>query len=59
MKACIRIKIMQETSKCKGITLVDRDLTKKDSYRLRNARNKLNDKIEFYKKLCEKLEVKK
>ena len=56
MKAKFRIKILQEVTKAKGITLVDRDLTKKDSYRLRTARDSINNKINFYKGVLETME---
>lgn len=56
MKAKLRIKIMQEAAKAKNISLVSNDITKSESFKLRYARKKLNDKIEFYKMLSKELE---
>ena len=55
MKAKLRIKIMQEQDKAKNIRLVSNDITKSESYKLRHARDIINKKIEFYKKISEKL----
>ena len=56
MKAKFRIKILQEETKAKNIRLVSNDITKSDSYKLRHARDVINNRIEFYKKVCEVLE---
>ena len=56
MKAKLRIKILKERDKAKKITLVDKDITKSESYKLRHARDLINKKIEFYTILSEKIE---
>ena len=56
MKAKLRIKIMQEQDKAKNIRLVSNDITKSESYKLRHARDIINKKIEFYKKISETIE---
>lgn len=56
MKAKLRIKIMQEKDKAKNIRLVAKDISKSEAYKLRHARDIINKKIEFYKKISETIE---
>lgn len=56
MKANLRIKLLQEATKAKNIRLVAKDISKSEAYKLRRDRNRLDDKIKFYKNLSKELE---